>query len=1420
MGKPTRVLFRRKMTASIRPEKMGKLSGGAIVPHALRIGSWNVGFPKKEETEGTDETAATEDADEPVVTEEVDESVVTEEVDESVVTEDADESVVTEEVDESVVTEEVDESVVTEDADESVVTEDADESVVTEEVDESVVTEEIDESVVTEEVDESVVTEDADEPVVTEEVDEPVVTEEVDESVVTEEVDESVVTEDADESVVTEEVDESVVTEEVDESVVTEDADESVVTEDADESVVTEEVDESVVTEDADESVVTEEVDESVVTEEIDESVVTEVADESVVTEDADESVVTEDADESVVTEEVDESVVTEDADESVVTEDADESVVTEEVDESVVTEDADESVVTEEVDESVVTEDADESVVTEDADESVVTEEVDESVVTEEIDESVVTEVADESVVPEETEKEEPQQTPPKQEEPTTSNQSTATTTTKKLTKRQQQTQENKRKKKEEKEQAVLQKKKEQEEAKLKKKQEEEEEKRKKKEEKEQAVLQKKKEQEEAKLKKKQEEEEEKRKKKRKYIDYCKKSKCDVIALQETNNYILQEDVKNDGFTLIKFEKSEEWRNYPSVGRSGKSSDRGLAFLICNSEISLVNAVQPHPRMAYLEFKFKDVDVILMNLYAVTADINDKSQEDALAFFRYITNFIAEKNFPGILVLCGDLNAFPDQASSGLYEPFVGKNVYGSSNDHGKHFVEFLMSAELLHLNSRFAKPRNQKWTHKAKSHQAKTEVDGFLSSRTDIVQDVDTFVQTSPSDHRLIASLWCISKEYESRRKHSRINTKTLWNKYKADLGELVSLASVGRYTELVDRVLSAAPPENSPMRIFTEQFAKKDFEAYLRNAHKYHINLSKKDTVGRSKVESRMRRHQFMPKDVQRELEKLKNFKTPGMDKITSNMIKYGGAEMVTAATELFNQILNSDGCAVPQAWKTVLFGSPLQTVFPQTKTKNIVFDERVCPLVHVYSNLLAGKLSFEMHQKERDMNDMKNLFTISLLLERFSSEPHVYLLFAKFKKPMESVTVSSVLEGLKKSPIHPKIKTAFSSLLSGLNLLFKDEPVDEKPIGIYLGDLASSMLLGFVIKMIIDECDENGNDENTELKFGEKILRRIVWDDMIVLIGKNVDQLHTQAEEIDKSGRNHNLRLDTDSMVFMAKQTPERNLTVNAKTISVSKFPSVTHRNWTLVAAEKVAGASKNIKCKDGTKIGIQKRKRQIKTIISKKTILWKVSFLNKWQNEAFERFHGLPENNQEKIMKGFQDQPFAFHKRPEWKAKAEAFFKESVIPMFFENCCVWNFDEFLFVKDACSSFLDMLDIPNFPFNPRWYILTKQALFISSLKEENLLFEMAGKNWIKEVNEANMGTFFGILRNADLRLIFEKSNCFYQPPIVNRLLLLFTINAHVSQNPAPLIIWNILILQFLIFIFIDILIQCIPYCSTSM
>ncbi|CAO4367578.1 unnamed protein product [Caenorhabditis nigoni] len=858
---------------------------------------------------------------------------------------------------------------------------------------------------------------------------------------------------------------------------------------------------------------------------------------------------------------------------------------------------------------------------------------------------------------------------------------------------------------------------------------------------------------------------------KKKECIDYCKKSNCDVIALQETKYCLLPEDVEDVGYTLKSFTTGKDWCECPSLGKSGKPSDRGLAFLV-KSEILVSHAKQPHPRMAYLKIKFKDVDVMIMNLYAVTVDTGDGSKDDASAFFRYVTNFIAEKNFPGILILCGDLNAFPDQASLGLYEPFIGKHVYGSSNDHGKQLIEFLESAKLFHLNSRFEKHREQKWTRKGNTNQSNTEVDGFLCSRTDIVQDVDSLVDDKcPRDHRLIASLWSISYEYESRGEHS----ETIWDKYKTDLGELISSASLDKYNEFVETITSAAPKENRLMRVRIDHFTNKEIKEYLEEEKVGRVVDEDEDDEDDEEEEDEEEEEEegeaeeeecdlsINASEVELEFKRMKQALIPGKDNVTVDMIKNGGPKMIKAATKLFNEILKSDRCAVPEAWKTVIFKAT-QTAIPQEDIKNIVFDESVCLFVHVFSNLLVGKcykqlcsyvfrneqLAFSDSSFEtiRKNNDIEKLFTISMWLERYlRKEPvlykePVYLLFAKFKES-EKVKVSSILKGLKKSRIHSKIRTAFSSLLIGVNFQFNNEPINfKKESGIHLGDVASSMLLGCVIRMLVDEC------------FEKQVFKGIVWDDMIVFVGENVEELQSQAGKIRRPGQDHNLRLDTNSMIFMANQKFEGKLSIDGKTIPLTKHPNVTHRNWTLVVAEKVTGANKGIvKCKDGTKIDIQRRRRQIEEHISQEVISWKVSFMNESREEALQKVFcskgtegeklAQPENSREEIntmMENFQQLAIAVQETSKWRAKAEKFFKESVIPKFFENCGVWNFNEFSSVRDACANFLKTLNIPNYPFNPWWYILTERARFLPSLQENNILLEMAEAKWTKELKEA--------------------------------------------------------------------------------
>ncbi|PIC49196.1 hypothetical protein B9Z55_007879 [Caenorhabditis nigoni] len=815
--------------------------------------------------------------------------------------------------------------------------------------------------------------------------------------------------------------------------------------------------------------------------------------------------------------------------------------------------------------------------------------------------------------------------------------------------------------------------------------------------------------------------------KKKKAYIDYCKKSKCDVIALQETNYCVLPEDVKNNGYTLKSFPNCKDWSASPGVGKSGKSYDRGLAFLICNPEISISCAEQPHPRMAYIEFQLKDVDVMVMNIYGVTCDPNNRYKPDASVFFLYITKFIAEKRFSGIVILCGDLNAFPDQASLGLFEPYVGKHVYGSSNSHGDIFVDFLVTAKLFHLNSRFEKPGEQKWTFKGRGKQTKTELDGFLCSKTDLqfVQDVDTFIDDyRPSDHRLIASLWSISKKYESREKHSDTN----WAGYETALSDLVSLASIGTYNEFAQRITSAAPSENMLMGFVNnlDSFTKDQVEAYLKEGEEddedeedeeeeEEEEEDEEEAQDEEEEEEQVKESELSVEEneVNLEFERMNKSQLPGKDMITSNMIKNGGTEMVKAATKLFREILKSVGCPVPEDWKKVFLEAP-QTVFPQKNIKNVVFDERVCPLVQAYSSLLvrkcykqfcsyvdkneqlaSSKSSFETIRKERDL---ENLFTMSLLLERYSSNKPVYLLFAKFKKPMKNVTTSSVLEGLNRLPIHSKLKTAFESLLTDvkIELLLKNELIDfDKKNGIHLGDVASAMLLESVVRMLLDECDNIGSVQNIGLQVGDEKLRRIIWDDMVIFVGEDVQDLQTQAGRIHSKEKTYNLILDKDSMVFMTNKTPGRELRVNGNEVKLTKFPNVSHRNWILVATEKTSSARKKVKCRNGTKAEIQKRTRQIQKNISEEMTSW---------NERY----------------------------AETLSNAETFFKESVIPTFFENCGLWNLAEFSSIKDSCSEFLKTLNIPNFKFNPKWRVLTEQARFLVSIKGNKLLLEMLKEN----------------------------------------------------------------------------------------
>ena len=58
-------------------------------------------------------------------------------------------------------------------------------------------------------------------------------------------------------------------------------------------------------------------------------------------------------------------------------------------------------------------------------------------------------------------------------------------------------------------------------------------------------------------------------------------------------------------------------------------------------------------------------------------------------------------------------------------------------------------------------------------------------------------------------------------------------------------------------------------------------------------------------------------FLPEEVSSALNNMKNSKAPGLDGLTSEMIKLGGEQIIKEITELFNKILQSK--KIPSKWK---------------------------------------------------------------------------------------------------------------------------------------------------------------------------------------------------------------------------------------------------------------------------------------------------------------------------------------------------------------------------------------------------------------------------------------------------------------------------------------------------------------------
>lgn len=531
----------------------------------------------------------------------------------------------------------------------------------------------------------------------------------------------------------------------------------------------------------------------------------------------------------------------------------------------------------------------------------------------------------------------------------------------------------------------------------------------------------------------------------------YCKKSECDIIALQETKNNNEEKSIDVDDNYMLHILPCQ----YESSCEKSESKCVGLAFLVNQTSVRNFKHVTVRSDVAYCKFKINDVEVMLINVYA-PAFSEYKCVTRSREFYSFLGEQYSDlsREFSGPIIIAGDLNATVQFGFDGSLKPHIMSNVYNrrTKNNHCDILHSFLVSNNLYHLNSRFEKVQEKKWTCQHMNKTSSSEIDGFLSERTDIVKDIDVFQQTRKSDHIMVISEWRISKRLDTEYRCFK-NNKFSMNKIPAALN---NYATVDLYADFFGIILGRGSDE-------MDELTKKMTQ----------VNIKAKAVVQAPLIPQAPL---ITEEEVRREIDILDLRSPSGPDEVDALKLKRGGKTLVKALEKLFNDVLTKN--EVPSQWTTTSMKTLSQTETVPTFGKKVK-----CPslIACIYSSILARRLSTHLNDYTRDTRwhfrdcseDMKlhkqkqteNAFVITSLIEKHSvTKECVYFAFVELTSPTSSVKQSSILESLKTARAPEYLFSSFAKLL-------------ENGTGIHLGNVASNVLFSVVLQSICNQSNHN-------------------------------------------------------------------------------------------------------------------------------------------------------------------------------------------------------------------------------------------------------------------------------------------------------------------------------------------------------
>lgn len=269
---------------------------------------------------------------------------------------------------------------------------------------------------------------------------------------------------------------------------------------------------------------------------------------------------------------------------------------------------------------------------------------------------------------------------------------------------------------------------------------------------------------------------------------------------------------------------------------------------------------------------------------------------------------------------------------------------------------------------------------------------------------------------------------------------------------------------------------------------------------------------------------------------------NYKAPGEDGITNEILKACLDHVIEAITNLFNNILTEE--IIPQQWtsSTIIL---LHKKGSKTEINNYRPISLISNLYKIFAKVILNRISSVLDENQpreqagfrSDFSTIDHIHVIKQIIQKSNEYGKIYYLaFVDYNKAFDSLRHTYIWEALQSQGVHPKyiriIKKLYNKSTSKIQTERKG-PAFQIKKGVRQGDPLSPKLFSAVLEHIFRRLNWDSFGININ---GDK-LNHLRFADDLILLNENQEGLEIMLTQLERESKTVGLTMNLDKTKVM-------------------------------------------------------------------------------------------------------------------------------------------------------------------------------------------------------------------------------------------------------------------------------------------